>query len=543
MRLLPPTLLKLALLMLAAPAAAETFTAEAKVARVTLYPWGATVTRELRIDAPAGQHELIVPNLPLGTDPASLRVAAPALKIGAVSLAQGRLAPVEPQKTAAVLAAEAEVERLEEVVRSRDAGIATIRLRADAAGEQLAFLRGIGSGDEGTAPDPARLRALAQMVGEEALAAFTAAHRAEQEALAAERAREEDIEALEAARAALDALVAGDGERAALSLAFEGVGGEAVVEITSHTASASWEPVYDLRLTRGDAPALAVERAVLARQQTGEDWLGVELTFSTARPAERSAPGELWPELLRVGPPQPVMPMGGARMEMEADMVMAAPAPEAMMERAEVDMQGATVTWRYAGAVDLRDGADALRLRLGDLTLAPELQAVAVPRLEQVAYLQAEVVNDGTEPLLPGPATLFVDGAMVGQAYLPMVAAGDEVELGFGPIDGIVLDREVPARSGGDRGVISRSERIDEVAVLRVQNLTGEAWPVRLIDRIPYSEQEDLTITSRATPPATETDPEGRRGILVWEFDLGPGAEREVRLEHSLSWPADQVLQ
>ena len=224
-------------------------------------------------------------------------------------------------------------------------------------------------------------------------------------------------------------------------------------------------------------------------------------------------------------------------------MVMAAPVAEAMAEEAEVEMQGATVTWRYAGAVDLRDGADALRLRLGDLALAPELQAVAVPRLEQVAYLQAKFVNDGAEPLLPGPATLFVDRAMVGQAHLPMVAAGDEVELGFGPIDGIVLSREVPARSGGDRGVISRSERIDEVALLRVENLTAEDWAVRLIDRIPYSEQEDLTITSRATPPATETDPDGKRGILVWEFDLGPGAEREVRLEHSLSWPADLVLQ
>ncbi|AMY71884.1 hypothetical protein AKL17_4674 [Frigidibacter mobilis] len=318
MRLLPPSLLMPALLMLAAPAAAETFTAEAEVARVTLYPWGATVTRTLRIDAPAGQHELIVPNLPLDTDAASLRVAAPALKIGAVSLAQGRLAPVGPGKSAAVLAAEAEVERLEEVVRGRDAGIAAIRLRADAAAEQLAFLRGIGRSGDGPVPDPAQLRALAQMVGEEALAAFTAAHRAEQEAQAAERAREDDIEALDKARAALDALVTGEGERAALTLAFEAVeGGEAVVEIITHTAEASWQPVYDLRLTRGEAPALAVERAVLARQQTGEDWRGVELTFSTARPAERSAPGELWPELLRVGPPQPVMPMAAGRMEMD----------------------------------------------------------------------------------------------------------------------------------------------------------------------------------------------------------------------------------
>ena len=46
-----------------------------------------------------------------------------------------------------------------------------------------------------------------------------------------------------------------------------------------------------------------------------------------------------------------------------------------------------------------------------------------------------------------------------------------------------------------------------------------------------------------ATPPATETDIDGARGVLAWRFDLTASAKREIRLEHSISWPAGYILQ
>jgi Domain of unknown function (DUF4139) len=79
--------------------------------------------------------------------------------------------------------------------------------------------------------------------------------------------------------------------------------------------------------------------------------------------------------------------------------------------------------------------------------------------------------------------------------------------------------------------------------VLKVENLTDETWPVRLLDQVPYSEQEDLEITYSATPAPTETDVDGQRGILAWEFDLPAGATKEITLDHVISWPEGKVLQ
>lgn len=539
--------LPLALLMCStAPAAfADVIEAKSRVTQVTLYPWGASVIRRVEFAAPQGVHELIVPDLPQSTDAGSLRVAGDGARIGAVTLMQGRLPVADDAPTPEIAAAKAEVERMEAVLRSRDAAIAAIRLRVTAAQDQAAFLRALAARDGPATADD--LRALSRMVGEELLAAAEAAHAAEQEAAAAERAREDDATALEKARQTLAALTEGTADLAALSVAVEtGAEGRGALEITSFTNDASWSPVYDLRLDRA-AGKLAVERGVLVTQSTGEDWAGVDLTLSTARPAEQSDPSELWPWLRRIAPPDAPMPQARAKAMEEswgagADMALAA-APAPMVEAAEMQMMGATVTWAYGAPVDIRNGVDALRLRLGDLALMPELVAQAVPLRDATAFLVARAVNDSGQVILPGQASLFVDGAMVGSTNLPLVASGDELRLGFGPIDGIRLTRIVPEKTEGDRGVISKSNEAKETAILKIENLTTENWALRVLDQVPYSEQKDLVIRHTSTPPATETDVEGARGILAWEMPLTAGKVQEIRLETTLSWPSGQVLQ
>lgn len=49
---------------LTAPSFAETFTADARVDTVTIYPGLATVTRQVTLDLPAGLHDIVVPGLP-----------------------------------------------------------------------------------------------------------------------------------------------------------------------------------------------------------------------------------------------------------------------------------------------------------------------------------------------------------------------------------------------------------------------------------------------------------------------------------------------
>jgi uncharacterized protein (TIGR02231 family) len=544
-----PAALAVLLALVPAAALADRIEARSRVVAVTVYPWGASVTRLVEFEAPAGAHELIVPDLPPGIDVSLLRLAGAAgLTIGAVTLATGRLPVPAAEPTDAERVAEAEVERLQAVLRARDEAIAAIRLRVDAANERWQFLRALGSNDGVAALDPARLVDLARMVGDETLAARQAAHAAEIEAAAGERARKDDAEALERAELALAALRTEAAGRAVLTLGVVAGGeGPAKVEVTTFTHAATWRPVYDLRLVRGAVPALTVERSALVSQASGEDWRGVALTLSTARPMDRSAPGAVSSWLRRIVREDEVLPYArgvGGSAEMDA-MLSAVPeaAPAPVADKAMLDFQGLTAIYRYGNAVDVRDGVEDLRLKLDDLSFAPEVMAVAVPSLDTTAFAVATLVNEAGEVILPGQASLWLDGAMVGTAALPLIAPGAGEDIGFGPLDGLRLTRVVPARSEGERGLLSSRNQQDEVAILKVENLTGEDWPIRVLDCVPYSEQDDLTVTVTAAPPATETDVDGQRGVLAWEFDLPAGQTREIRLEHSITWPPGYVLE
>ncbi|WP_342069036.1 DUF4140 domain-containing protein [Yoonia algicola] len=118
------------LIALAAPSFADKFTGEARVDTVTIYPGLATVMRQVTLDLPAGQHEIIVPGMPEGLSTEGLRLSAPAgAQIGAVNLAFDRL-PVTPDQSAPRL--------LRPAMRLRDlkasCGIVTLRLRRSACG-------------------------------------------------------------------------------------------------------------------------------------------------------------------------------------------------------------------------------------------------------------------------------------------------------------------------------------------------------------------------------------------------------------------------
>lgn len=525
--------------VLAVPAFAETILATSRVTAVTVYPQGAEITREVQFQSVAGTHELLVTDLPSGTIADLVRFApAEGLTLGAFSLRTDRLPPREEVLTPDQAAARAEVERLEAAERLAGAAVKAVQARIEAAEAQAAYLRGI-SGEMPETATPESLRAIGQMISAEVLAAREGVLAAEAELWPLQQALSDVQEDLAQARAALDALPGRSQDYAALSVAVTSeAGGAHVVTLTHYISEASWRPVYDLNLMRQGEASLQVKRGVYVTQYSGEDWSGVSLTLSTAQPSEQAEPSTLYPDLRRIAPEADLARKGEAAMD---GMVMEAPVVEAAV--AAPDMAGDFVVYRYPVPVDVAAGVEDLRLALDELTFAPRVEARAVPRADSTAFLLAEFTNTTEEVLLPGNAYLLRDGVLVGGTWLDRVAPGEEAELGFGPIETLILSRDMPRKEEGETGILTTTNEITETAVLRVENLGSESWPVRLMEAVPYSEQTDLEARFEAEPEPSEVNVDAERGILAWDFDIAPGETREIRLQTSLRWPEGMVLQ
>lgn len=513
-------------------AQAEIFTATSRITAVTIYPEGAEVTRVVSLDLPAGAHQLRIADLPQGIDPGLIRLSAETTSLGAFVLQQAGMAPGAevpfPELEAAVSAAEAARDAVELDLARLDAQIGAIVARAD-------FLR--RSEAEVTTQTPADLAAMAQMIGAEVLAAEQAALELRAGRPALERTLDKATQKLEQARAAEEARRAAQADKALLSVDLEQPeAGKAEITLRHYVGEARWQPVYDAHLSRKPVPQLVLNRGALVSQSSGEDWQGVALTLSTAQPAAQAAPSELWPDLRRADKPEPPM-VGAADAEMMSPVVAAAAPARGM----EMQMMGDIAVYQAPGAVTVASGVEDLRVALSELSLTPEVEARAVPRRNSTAFVVAKA-EALPELLLPGTVYLFRDGQLVGGQDIGTVAAGDKLELPFGPIEGLRLTRDMPKNSEGDAGVFSSDTARKEAALLKIENLTSEAWPVHLVDQVPYSEQDDLEITYTATETPDEIDPEGQRGLLGWHFDLEPGANKEIGLEVEMRWPAGLEL-
>lgn len=532
--------LTLSCLLPASMAWAERIDLPTPVSRVVLYPQGASVSRSASFTAPQGQHQLVIPDLPPGTDPSSLRIEATGVTLGSVELQSARALPDHAPDSPAIAEARSALRAAEDALRAFDRSQTALATRAEALRQRAQITRDLLTGDSRLPVN--EIADTVERMG--ALIEDLLAQADEQEYQIAlnEPDRQSLTEAVDRARAELDALREADAGAESLVLTVQASSeSPAEITITGFTDQAGWRPDYDLRLDRA-AETLTMQRGVSVWQSSGQDWREVTLTLSTARPQSQSAPTEVQPWMPRVGRPETeeFARAASPAAEMSMDGALAAQIESAMP--AEMSRMGVTVIYDYPAPVTLRTGVDSLRLTLDEKPLTPEIFAEAAPRFDSSAYLMAETVNATGEPILPGPVTLYADGALVGRSAIDLVADGDRLRFGFGPIDGLRAEIRLPEETEGDSGLIRRSSTLTETATLIVENLTDEAWPLRVVDRIPVSRQEELEIDWTADPEPSETDPDGKRGLLYWESPIAAGELREITLTSELRWPDGNEL-
>ena len=527
----------IALAVIAGPIAAAEIEAISQIDNVTIYPDGATVTRLIRVDLPAGDTTLLARDFPTTLDPSSLRVEGEGgtrLVIGSVDARTPR--PTPPANLP-------EIDRRIEVLRDQravlDGAIAAATARRKFA-ERFAEASPAGIGDKGEARPLTEWRAAFVAIAEEIAASDTAIR----DAKIKQRDIDRDLARLEAERNAtppqkLEVRIDLNAPAAA----------SALLRVSYSVRGARWLPIYDARLDTGSKdrkPALELIRRAEITQTTGEDWNDVALTVSTVRTARGGSAPELQPLIVRYpAPPRPAAapaPAAGTmdRLARRAEG-LATMAPE---QEATVEASGFQVLFRIPGRITVAAGQGAKSFRITSANIAPELMVHAVPALVDTAFLQASFKHTEDAPLLPGRVSIYRDGVFVGRSSLGLAAKEETVRLGFGADEKVKITRTVVRRTEGTAGLIGSSKTDEREFKTTIRNGHDVAIRVAIEDQIPVSEVEDIQVeTLNTTTPPTARDLRDRRGVLEWVFEAKPGETRDINLGWRVRWPKDKAIQ
>ena len=584
-RHLPPALICLSLLAATAapPAAADEIDAVSTVAAATIYPQGATVTRQAAFDSAPGRHEIVISDLPLAIDADSLRVTGEAGS-GAFSITGLRhRVDAGPPRELPDSEREAILRQIRDKEWERTAQELEIA-RAAARRSHMADLReaiATPGGDEQRRPTlldaPAQWAEAWGLLDGEMAAADT-------QEIDARRQIEVINREINRLRDRLDAQ-APDAPRGVVTVSINvetAVSGGAL-EISYLTPRASWTPLYDLRLGLNNGEeaeedpnlaALSLVRRAAIRQSTGEAWEDVAVALSTARPSGRVAAQE--PPLQQAALVKPAPKGSNAGLlsqpqvgtlgridsaevaEMEDSVAysrnmmpmqealapdLARPAPPPVLEAgALAAYDGAMVIYELPTPVTAPGDGAVRQVRINEEAQSVSVMVRATPSQDPTAYLYAKFDN-GEAPLLPGRASIYRDGAYMGAHHLEYVAPGDSSALPFGPYDSVTVDRVVKRQREGDEGVFSVSTKRRSRYELTAVNLSGAKRTVTLFDALPYTETDDIDIDLVATPRPTERDVDGRRGALAWTFELDPGERRAIAFGYDVAWPEGAELE
>ncbi len=358
---------------------------------------------------------------------------------------------------------------------------------------------------------------------------------------------------------------------------------QASLTISYLVSDASWSPQYNLR-AKPDRQSALIEYNALINQTSGENWDNVSVSLSTAQPAMVASPPTLKPltaTLIDYSQPQSRRQQTQAvqRDQKEAgsifreraeqakkgkevesklntlaqqsqSLILTASREEAMelqQQWAEIARtEGISVTYQLPGKLSIPSRNEQQLAGIASIDAPAEFTLLASPLLTDYVYLQAKLSNESDIIFLQGPATMFRDGRFVGKGHLPLVTKKQTFTTGFGIDSQVQVKRELVDKETR----IQWGNRKDTYTYrIALNNYHSSAVKLKLLDRLPYTMQNNLKIELENAEPQLSEDPEylrtqRKKGILRWDIELEPdttGREATV-IKYTYSMEYDKSM-
>lgn len=291
---------------------------------------------------------------------------------------------------------------------------------------------------------------------------------------------------------------------------------------------ALWRPMHRAEL---DGERLRWHVGAMAWNATGEDWSGVQLVCSTARPGDHASPPSLVDDVVSTRRRDREVVIE-AREETISEARVGATVSASDVG---VDDGGEARTFTAPAPVDLPSDGRPVRIALERWEDDATSVWLGHPERASEVVLRSTQRNRGTRPLLAGPVELVRDGIAVGRGEVGLVTPGEAFHLGWGSHDGLRVVRRRDHET--ERSRISGHQTHRFKVELKVTHL-GDA-PVRftLAERLPVSEVKEVSVGRPSAEPALSTGPDPD-GFCSWSLTLKPGAVERLTLTYTVEAPS-----
>lgn len=331
--------------------------------------------------------------------------------------------------------------------------------------------------------------------------------------------------------------------------------GPADFDFNYFTRNAGWVPTYDIRVKTIDNSFKLVYKAMVS-QTTGLNWNGVKLNLSTSNPNQGNTIPILSPMYLQLYVPviynqvkESLTAYSMAAPQLDEVVVTGTYAKKAKnlgydAQKLEVKdfltlkESQLNTNFEIDLPYDIPSDGIAYSVNIKDEMIPATYQHVAVPKLDNDAFLIAKINNWDSLSLLPGDANIIMDNVYLGKSYLNPNTTDDTLSISMGRDKRIAINRKLVKEYNKVKRNDSKIESY--TYEITIKNNKKQSIDMNLSDQFPISQTKEIEVTLSESGDA-EVDNE--TGFLKWNVKLKPGESKKYRFSYQLKYPKDKVLQ
>ena len=314
------------------------------------------------------------------------------------------------------------------------------------------------------------------------------------------------------------------------------------------TNNATWKPFYDLRANSVSEPIEMMYKAQVV-QNTGIDWKQVKLTLSSGNPNQNNQAPILNAWFLRYANLeenlylQEVTVVANRIQGRSKDKNFAPQAEMAMDDKSisaytTIQENQLNISFDIDIPYDILSNGKAHSVALKEINLPATYKYYAAPRVENEAFLLAEISDYSKYNLLPGEANIIFEGLYVGKTVINPNQTSDTLNLSMGRDKKISIKREKVADKSGTKFLSSKKEQTFTFDIT-IRNNKKEAVTLMLKDQYPLSTDKEVEIELKESDGAKVN---AETGILTWDLNLKPNETKKIRISYKVKYPKDKIL-
>ncbi len=501
-------------------------TVEGRISGVVVYPDRALITRVVPLEL-TGETEIIIPNLSGFLDETSVKIRGENLMIGDVKVKRGYI----EKPSAQVLELEKRIKETEERIRKKEDEKAVLKAKED-------FLNSIKLGTPEIIGKELREGRISPAAWKEAINFLgTEYSQLKMRAIEIEREQEELNKKLSALRKELADIKALTENKKEITLRVlpkrEGKT-ELFLEYLI-PQEVFWKPTYEIYADMENKTA-SLSFYTKVWQRTGEDWEGVDMKISTARPTQFVSLPEPYPWYVDIMEEYPLAKEKGLLMTPSVKTERLDEMAEGVEWVRRVET-GISLQYSIPKQVRLKSGEAEKRFLISQTRFPAEFEFYSFPKANELVFMKGRVFNNGEEIFLSGEANTYIGSEYTGKITIPDFTPQETLNINFGSDERVKVKRELvkvfTAKTGG---LFGKREKKEFLYRITLENHRPGDIKFTLLEQYPISRSSEISVkVTRVFPERFVEDKE--EGKITWEGELASGKKFTCELGFTVEYP------